>query len=309
MLRGNSVPISSVRRAALALVALVLVATTASCRTMPESGRYSTQLYTDSQLTTVSGVVYTSAENAAGNVVDLGLDLYLPPADGGPALRPMVIAVHGGGFTSGTRSQMAGTARSYARRGFVAATISYRLDPGASQSNLARYLGAVLDGIDDGMEAVRWARSVASTYKIDTGRIAMVGSSAGGAIAMGAAVMDDPTPGGPLAAHSPKIASAVSTGVNLSIGFDMGLITVTPDDAPIHMFHHSTDTVTGDTFETAFQTCVHVSQGGAECSLVHNQGPGHTVSLSADSSFWAVDIGPHLWDDLDLYSLVPSEQP
>jgi poly(3-hydroxybutyrate) depolymerase len=150
---------------------------------------------------------------------------------------------------------------------------------------------------------------VASTYDIDTSRIAMVGSSAGGAVAMGTALMDDPTPGGPLAAHSPKIASAVSTGVNLTIGFDLDIITVTPDDAPVHMFHYTTDTVTGDSFDTAFQTCVHVSQGGGECSLVHNQGNGHTVSLSADTAFWPTQVGPHLWDDLDLYALVPAEGP
>ncbi|NLD77934.1 MAG: alpha/beta hydrolase [Acidimicrobiales bacterium] len=300
---------SSLRRAALALVALSLVAGLAACRTMPASGRYSTALYTDSQLTTVSGVTYATAETYVGSMVDLALDLYLPPADDGPELRPMVIAIHGGGFTSGSRSNMAGTARSYARRGFVAATISYRLDPGASPTNLARYLNAILDGIDDGMESVRWARSVASTYDIDTTRIAMVGSSAGGVIAMGTAVMDDPTPGGPLAGYSPKIGSAVSTGVNLTLGFDYGIISITPDDAPIHMFHYSTDTVTGDTFDTAFETCVHVSQGGAECSLVHNEGIGHTVSLSAEADHWPSQIGPHLWDDLDLYSLVPSDQP
>jgi poly(3-hydroxybutyrate) depolymerase len=295
------------RASALALVAVALAATLSSCRTMPESGRYSTALYTDQQLTTVSNIVYATAENASGQMVDLALDLYLPPADDGPELRPMVIAIHGGGFTSGTRSQMAGTARSYARRGFVAATISYRLDPGASPSNLARYLSAILDAVDDGMESVRWARSVAATYKIDTSRIAMVGSSAGGVIAMGTALMDDLSPGGPLAAYSPKIASAVSTGVNVTLGFELGVITVTPDDAPIHMFHYSTDTVTGDSIERAFQTCAHVTAGGGECTLVHNEGTGHTVSLSADSAFWAADIGPHLWDDLDLYSLVPAE--
>lgn len=300
---------SSLRRVVLGLVAVALVATVTSCRTMPESGRYSTALYTDSQLTTVSGIVYGSAENAAGTMVDLGLDLYLPPADDGPALRPMVIAIHGGGFTSGARSQMAGTARSYARRGFVAATISYRLDPGASPSNLVRYLNAILDGIDDGMESVRWVRSVASTYDIDTTRIAMVGSSAGGVIAMGTALMDDPTPGGPLVAHSPKIDSAVSTGVNLTIGFDLGVISVTPDDAPIHMFHYTTDTVTGDSIETALETCVNVAQAGVRCSLVHNEGVGHTVSLSADAAHWPGQIGPHLWNDLDLYALVPAETP
>lgn len=296
----------SFRRVALAMVVVGLVGTLTSCRTMPTSGRYSSQLYNDSQLTTVSGIVYKTAQNAQGQTVNLALDLYLPPADDGPELRPMVIAIHGGGFTGGARSQMAATARSYAHRGFVAATISYRLDPGASQSNLPRYLEAIMNAIDDGMESVRWARSVASTYKIDTTRIAMVGSSAGGVIAMAAAVMDDPVPGGPYAAHSPKIASAVSTGVNLTLGFDLGVLTLVPDPAPIHMFHYTTDTVTGDSIDTALETCVHVTDVGGKCSLYHNPGNGHTVGLSAGATYWAPEIGPHLWRDLDLYSLVPA---
>ena len=44
--------------------------------------------------------------------------------------------VHGGGFIEGNRGQMAGVARSYARRGFVTATISYRLNPNAASNDL-----------------------------------------------------------------------------------------------------------------------------------------------------------------------------
>jgi len=293
------------RSTALMVAAVALLVGLASCRPVPASGRYSTQIYTDAQLTTVSNVVYATVENAAGTMINLGLDLYLPPADAGPTLRPMVIAIHGGGFTSGSRTSMASAARSYARRGFVAATISYRLDPGAGPFDMGRYLSAILDAIDDGMESARWARSVASTYQIDTTRIAMVGSSAGGAIAMGTAVMDDPTPGGPLGAHSPKIASAVSTGVNLRLGFENGVVTVTPADAPIHMFHYSTDTVTGDSIEVALQTCTNVSQGGGKCSLYHNEGTGHTVNLDAGGPFWP-EIASYLWNDLNLFALVPA---
>ena len=71
------------RSTALMVAAVVLLVGLASCRPVPASGRYSTQIYTDAQLTTVSNVVYATVENAAGTMINLGLDLYLPPADAG----------------------------------------------------------------------------------------------------------------------------------------------------------------------------------------------------------------------------------
>lgn len=285
--------------AALTVVGLALAAT--ACQTMPTEGRYSAQLYTDAQLTTITDLEYGTAVNYQGTTVSLKIDLYLPPDDG-PHPRPVVVAIHGGGFTGGNKSQMASTARSYARRGFAAASISYRLDPRASTSE-AYLLAAALNGIDDGMESVRWLRSRAATYNLDTTRIAMVGSSAGGAVAMGVAVHDDPTPTGPLSSFSPTIRAAVSTGVNLTPGFELGLIQGQPTDAPVYMFHYDVDTVTGQTFEYAFGTCVALSQAGATCGMTRNEGSGHTVSLTAGGTYWTDPIGPFIWKHLDLYSL------
>lgn len=267
---------------------------------MPASGRFVTQQYTDAQLTTVADQVYGTAENYAGATVSLKLDLYLPPA-GGPAQRPVVVLIHGGGFTEGDKSQMAGTARGYARLGFVAVSLGYRLDPGANPStDQARWLNAALDAIDDGMEAVRWLRSKAATYGIDPTRIGMVGSSAGGAIALGVGSADDPTPGGPLAAHSPKIRGAVSTGAHLTPGIDLGLITLQASDAPALMFHYATDTVTGNTAAYARKTCDGLVAAGSRCTFVQQSGSGHTVGLAASGSRWTDAIGPFLWDELDL---------
>jgi len=103
---------------------------------------------------------------------DLKLDLYLPAGDA-PAPRPAIVFVHGGGWRAGVRANFAPMAIRMAERGYVAATISYRLSPEAP------YPAA----IHDVKAAVRWVRAHAGQYGIDPHRIAIAGGSAGGQIA------------------------------------------------------------------------------------------------------------------------------
>jgi len=103
--------------------------------------------------------------------LSLGLDLYLPGR--GDAAAPLVILVHGGGWASGERRNMAPIAARLAERGYAAATLSYRL------SGQATYPAAV----NDVKEAVRWLRSNATVFGIDPARVAISGGSAGGQIA------------------------------------------------------------------------------------------------------------------------------
>src|SRR5688572_23794475 len=84
----------------------------------------------------VTGVL--PARSDPGPVIDRGvvyrrlgdrvlvLDVYRP-RDVEARLRPGVICIHGGSWDSGDRWDLAGAARELAGRGFVAATIDYRL--------------------------------------------------------------------------------------------------------------------------------------------------------------------------------------
>lgn len=107
----------------------------------------------------------------------LQLDLYSPTNVESPV--PGVIVVHGGGWHSGTRQKFARIAEELAYRGFVAATISYRL---ADES-------AFPAGIQDCNAATRWVRANAKRLMVDPERIAAIGGSAGGHLVglMGAA--------------------------------------------------------------------------------------------------------------------------
>lgn len=142
-------------------------------------------------------------EFAAPNGVPLQLDVVrASAAPAGP--RPLVIIVHGGGWWSGTRIDNAGSnlvQQRFATAGFVTASIDYRLACGngteaapVRQAFSTRFTlnsplcGAyVPDQVQDVHAAVRYLRTRAVQFGIDQRRIALVGISAGGHLALLAA--------------------------------------------------------------------------------------------------------------------------
>jgi dienelactone hydrolase len=273
---------------------LTMATVLADTPTIPATGRFVSPQVPATDVTVVADQVYGTAPDHLGRTVSLALDLYLPPP-GGPALRPTVVLVHGGGFKSGSRANLATVATEYARRGYVAASISYRLRPNSTPEET---LAAATDAVDDGMEAVRWLKANAATYGIDTTRIGMLGTSAGGAIALGVALASDPTPGGPLGAISPSVAGSVSTGASLTAG--LGSVGFEASDAPVLMHHYETDTATGDTSAYAFQTCSAVRASGNTCDFVTDAGAGHTTNIGPSGVWWTPEFGPFLWHHLRL---------
>jgi acetyl esterase/lipase len=102
----------------------------------------------------------------------LRLDLYRPKGIQKPV--PAVILIHGGGWKSGNREIYRYYCIKLAERGYVTATMSYRL------SKEAPYPAAV----QDAKCAVRWLRANARKYRVDEDKIAVLGGSAGGHLAM-----------------------------------------------------------------------------------------------------------------------------
>jgi acetyl esterase/lipase len=84
-----------------------------------------------------------------------------------------VLCIHGGGFRAGTRDGYDDLCKRLAARGYVAATITYRLAP------THQFPAAV----HDCKAAVRWLRANAAKYNIDPDRIGVTGGSAGGHLA------------------------------------------------------------------------------------------------------------------------------
>jgi len=80
------------------------------------------------ELDSLKNQIYAQALDFQGNQVDLLLDLYFPNNQTDPlSERPTVVLMHGGGFVSGSKEQRRFECLALAQRGYVAATISYRL--------------------------------------------------------------------------------------------------------------------------------------------------------------------------------------
>src|SRR5215472_6529350 len=86
----------------------------------------------------------------------MAMDIVRPSSPPEAAL-PAVLLIHGGGFRAGNRQSYLPTAIKLAERGYVAATMSYRLSP-RNQFPAA---------VEDAKAAVRFLRANASKYGID----------------------------------------------------------------------------------------------------------------------------------------------
>jgi acetyl esterase/lipase len=110
-------------------------------------------------------IVYKSLRNRK-----LHLDIFRPK-DGNKY--PAVLLIHGGGWSSGNKSLLVPMAEKLSTKGYVTASLEYRLSPEAKYPAAVRDIKA----------AIRWLRAKADVYNIDTNKIAVLGCSAGGHLA------------------------------------------------------------------------------------------------------------------------------
>ncbi len=132
--------------------------------------------------------------NADGN--ELRLDAYLPP-DNVESIGAGIIVVHGGSWNAGERNDFPQWNEWLAQQGFAVFDIDYRLAP---QPNYAAATGDVKC-------AVNWVKRHSSEFGISPDRIALLGRSAGGHLAL-------------LAAYSAGDARLPSSCQNFGNNFD-----------------------------------------------------------------------------------------
>ena len=270
-----------------------------------------------------ASVVYGAASWNCTNVTDastcdssglgrgaLTLALYAPAARNAsapapPPRKPAVVLIHGGSYVNGDAGSdnMAWSASWFAARGWVAASINYRVrgDRGLCPFDLeyapeyATYAdnvtGAVhpvawvpswaemYPAIRDAKAAVRWLRAHADALGVEPRAVAAYGSSAGGAsaIALGANVeadfkdelgaAADPT----LAATFPEESSAVAAVVShwgalyadAALEQRDGVARASARSAPTAGFHGGSDTVVSPENERAL--CEGLEAVGVAC--------------------------------------------
>jgi acetyl esterase/lipase len=190
-------------------------------------------------VTKTADVHYGTAPDLQGNPVDLKFDFYQPTGDT-VKRRPVVIWVHGGGFSAGDKSDGTDWATAFARRGFVAVSLGYRLlatgpcggtGPVPQQCYTAAY-GAQ----HDAQAAVRFLRKNASFLGVDPDRIAMAGESAGAvtSLLVGWRPDDPGTSGNPGPPSQIRAAVSVAGGLPIDDYISAG-------DAPALFFHGTAD--------------------------------------------------------------------
>ncbi|MFO1447799.1 MAG: alpha/beta hydrolase [Opitutaceae bacterium] len=114
-----------------------------------------------------TGVVFSEP---SGQALELNI---AQPQNAGTTPRPAILCIHGGGFRAGKRERYDELCIELAGRGYVAATVSYRLAPRFA------FPAAVIDC----KAAIRWLRANANRYNINSDRIGVMGESAGGHLA------------------------------------------------------------------------------------------------------------------------------
>ena len=156
--------------------------------------RYSTEIFTDVNVQT--NVTYSPPDNSQTSEIEgynLKMDIYTPEGDN-CINRPLIILAHGGSFIGGSKSNptMVNLCETFAKRGYVAASINYRLATHSTvlgfggfawMVNLENGIKVIYSAMTDAKAAVRFFRKEYSEsnnpHGIDVNQIWMGGNSAG----------------------------------------------------------------------------------------------------------------------------------
>lgn len=183
--------------------ALMLLLATTGFSQLP----YSIDLF---QYDSLMNVSYGSATDYAGNNTDLYMDIYKPKNDGN-CLRPVLVLIHGGAWIGGDKDHyiMKDIARAFVKKGWVVASIDYRLGThktssytmyAACNTSISAPCGYISDSAEvyranframqDAKGAIRFMKSRNMIDSTDIHNVFVAGESAGGFIALAAGFTD-----------------------------------------------------------------------------------------------------------------------
>ncbi|MBX7169495.1 MAG: alpha/beta hydrolase [Pyrinomonadaceae bacterium] len=219
--------------------------------------RYEKAIFSDFTKKTIE---YAAAKNWSDENVSLLTDIYEPKNDDAQ-LRPLIIVVHGGSFTSGNKEQMTPFCTFFVKNGYVVASIQYRLAPANKVVESNNILREVVRATNDLKSAIRFFRQSAENgnpYKIDPNNIFIGGVSAGAITALQTGLLDEKDlvtdelssiiaeegglNGNTGSAENRKFSTKVRGIFNLS-GSIMDENWIDKDDPPIFSYHGEDDMV------------------------------------------------------------------
>ena len=226
-------------------------------------------------------VVYGTGATLDGGQVDLLLDLAVPDTEtDGP--RPLLVHIHGGGFTEGSRWPQ----WDWAKRGWVAASIDYRLAgddplPGPRVQGFFDAVGgksapavhrSVIAAVEDTLVALDYLLGRADELRIDTDRIVLKGESAGAFTALHVAYCADE-----FGIDHPTIAAVVDFSGAIARTCGEGAA-IDPGEAALFVAHG-----TEEVGQTAFSRAENIVAGATAAGITYEfhplEGVGHSWLL------------------------------
>jgi acetyl esterase len=211
----------------------------------------------------------------------LRLHVFSPPSTGSSVRRPAIVFFFGGGWTSGLVTQFVPQATYLARRGMVAILADYRV--------FGRHGTTAFEAMTDAKSALRWVRAHAGELGVDPNRIAAGGGSAGGHIALSAAIFDSFDEAGEDKAISSKpnalvlFNPAVDTTHSTPAAFPNRFGPRAREGSPVHhlaagmpatlIVHGKADTTVP--YADVERYCAAAVKLGNKCQLVGYDGAGH----------------------------------
>ena len=261
-----------------ALSSAPLAAATAPAATAAAAGapavtgeRYLDQVFSEVKVT--KDIKYSRQYNI-DHWEDLYLDLYEPVGDTSRQ-RPTVIWAHGGWFAFGSKN--GGTSvdmgMELAKRGFVVASINYRLDPGNGWNSFSsvyealsddRFFNSLLRGTHDVGFASKFLRENAETYNLHPEAIFASGHSAGAVASLTNAY---------LPVHSETTAVRVAAVASFA-GMTFAWY-AEEGEPPTIMFHGTSD---GTVPYSGAQDFCDTASARITCELVSFPGGGHGIT-------------------------------
>ncbi|MFN0177137.1 MAG: T9SS type A sorting domain-containing protein [Saprospiraceae bacterium] len=187
---------------AYTMLALVLSAATLSAQLPYTAKQYGWRIEKDLE--------YGTAPNYAGIPTTLILDLYKPVGDDNTQ-RPLLVLVHGGAWVGGCKDDASGLAviaQEMAQRGYVVASVNYRLgwhksgtpipnpftdaQAGATlyPADSSEIIRAMYRGQQDVKGVIRWLKARTSIDSTCSERVLVGGESAGGFLALAVGFLD-----------------------------------------------------------------------------------------------------------------------
>lgn len=186
---------------------------------------------------------YKAVTYFANDTLKLEMDIFMPKGKSKEKL-PLVVHVHGGGFSGGERSSDRDFTKKAAEQGFVAANITYTLYmKGKSFScdgKLPEKIKAIQIAANQLQQAVIYFLKNESIYNIDPAKVFISGSSAGAETVLHAAFWDSKM----MSIYADRLPTNFKyAGVISGAGAIMDLNLITPKNlVPVLFFHGSCDT-------------------------------------------------------------------